>query len=154
MRRLLVCLCLVVACLLGGCSPAQPAGRLQVIAHPDGPLYVGDQVSFEVLAPAAPGNQAGSVQVHFQGQPLGEANFAPFGMGNRNQATLWWVWDTRSLKPGRYAVTFTRLPDKFSWTETFSLRPESQVPPPQPEAHWASTHHHLLHFPLHYRHRR
>ena len=137
MRRALVCFCLVIACLLGGCSPAQPAGLLQVIAHPDGPLYIGDQVSFEVLAPAAPGSQGGSVQVAFQGQELGEASFAPFGMGNRNQVTLWWVWDTRGLKPGRYAVTFTRLPDKFTWTETFSLRPESQVPPPQPGAHWA-----------------
>jgi hypothetical protein len=137
MRRTFVCFCLVITLLLAGCSPAQPAGRLQVIAHPDGPLYVGDQVSFEVLAPAASGEQSGSIQVTFQGQDLGQASIAPFGMGSRNQATLWWVWDTRGLKPGRYAVTFTRLPDKFSWTETYSLRPESQVPPPQPGAHWA-----------------
>jgi len=139
MRRLLVCVCLGIACLLIGCSPAQPAGQLQVIAHPDGPLYVGDQVSFEVLAPVPPGKQDGSVQVAFQGHTLGQAGFAPFGMGRRNQATLWWVWDTSGLKPGRYALTFTRLPDKFSWGETFSLRPENQVPPPQPGAHWASS---------------
>ena len=136
MRRTFVRVCLVIVCLLAGCSPAQSAGRLQVIAHPDGPLYVGDQVSFEVLAPAAPGNLGGSVQVTFQEQELGQANFAPFGMGSRNQVTLWWVWDTRGLKPGRYSVIFTRLPDEFSWTETYSLRPESQVP--QPGAHWAS----------------
>ena len=139
MRRTLVCFCLVLACLLAGCSPAQPAGRLPVIAHPDGPLYVGDQVSFEVLAPAAPGNQAGSIQVSFQGSQLGEAGFAPFGMGMRNQATLWWVWDTRGLKPGRYTLTFTRLPGNTSWTETFPLQPENQVPSPQPGAHWASS---------------
>ena len=137
MRLGLFSFCLIIACLLAGCSPAQPAGRLQVIAHPDGPLYAGDQISFEVLAPAAPGDQSGSVQVAFQGQELGQASFAPFGMGNRNQATLWWVWDTRGLKPGRYVVTFTRLPDKLTWSETFSLRPQSQVPPPQPGAHWA-----------------
>ena len=137
MRRPLVSFCLIIACLLVGCSPAQPAGRLQVIAHPDGPLYVGDQVSFEVLAPAAPGDQSGSVQVAFQGQELGQASFAPFGMSKRNQVTLWWVWDTRGLKPGRYVVTFTRLPDKLTWTVNFSLRPQSQVPPPQPGAHWA-----------------
>jgi len=137
MRRALICFCLVFVCLLAGCSLAQPVGRLQVIAHPDGPLYVGDQVSFEVLAPATPGKQDGSVQVTFQGRALGQAGFTPFGMGRRNQATLWWVWDTRGLKPGRYVLTFTRLPDKFSWTETFSLRPENQVPPPQPGAHWA-----------------
>ena len=138
MQCRLVCFCLFIALLLAGCSPAQPAGQLQVIAHPDGPLYVGDQVSFEILGPAAPGEQGGSIQVTFQGQELGQASFAPFGMGSRNQATLWWAWDTRNLKPGRYAVTFSRLPDKFSWTESFALRPASQVPPPQLGAHWAS----------------
>ena len=139
MRRSLVCFCLVIACLLAGCSPAQPAGGLRVIAHPDGPLYVGDQVSFEVLAPSAPGGPAGSLRISFQGQQLGETGFAPFGMGGRNQATFWWVWDTRDLKPGPYILTFTRLSDNFSWNETFHLRPEDQVPPPQPGAHWASS---------------
>ena len=138
MRRALVCFCLVITCLLGGCSAALPASHPQVIAHPDGPLYMGDQVSFEVLAPAAPGDQGGSIQVSIHGQQLGEAGFAPFGMGSRSEATLWWVWDTHALKPGRYALTFMRFPDKFSWTETFILHPESQIPPPQPEAHWAS----------------
>ncbi len=138
MHRALVRFCLVIACVLGGCSPALPAIHPQVIAHPDGPLYVGDQVSFEVLAPAAPGNPAGSIQISIHGQQLGEAGFAPFGMGSRNEATFWWAWDTEALKPGRYDLTFTRLPDKFSWTETFILHPESQVPPPQPEAHWAA----------------
>ena len=139
MRRLLFCFCLVLAGLLAGCSPAQPAGQLTVIAHPDGPLYVGDQVSFEVLAPAGAENQADSLQVSFQGNQLGQAGFAPFGMGQRIQATLWWVWDTRGLKPGRYSLTFTRLPANTSWNETFILHPENQVPPPQPGAHWAST---------------
>src|SRR5664280_255113 len=138
MQCRLVCFCLFIALLLEGCSPAQPAGQLQVIAHPDGPLFVGDQVSFEILGPIAPGEQGGSIQVTFQGQELGQASFAPFGMGSRNQATLWWAWDTRNLKPGRYAVTFSRLPDKFSWTESFALRPASQVPPPQPGAHWTA----------------
>lgn len=139
MRRLLVCFCLIIACLPAGCSFFQPAGRLQVIAHPDGPLFVGDQVSFEVLAPASAGDQNGSVQVAFQGHQLGEADFAPFGMGRRNQTTLWWAWDTDSLKPGRYAITFTRLPSQFSWTEIYSLHPQNQIPPLQPGAHWAAT---------------
>jgi hypothetical protein len=137
MRRFMVYFWLVSAILLAGCTPARPAGQLQVIAHPDGPLYVGDQVSFEVLAPAASANQDASLQVTFQGSQLGQAGFAPFGLGMRNQATLWWAWDTRSLKPGRYVLTFTRLPDKLSWTETFALRPQDQAP--QPGAHWAST---------------
>ncbi len=59
-------------------------------------------------------------------------------MGSRNEATFWWAWDTEALKPGRDDLTFTRLPEKFSRTETFILHPESQVPPPQPEAHWAA----------------
>ena len=69
---------------------------------------------------------------------LGEAGFAPFGMGSRNQATFWWAWDTQQPETRPLYLTFTRLPDKFSWTETYILHPESQVPPPQPEAHWAS----------------
>ena len=138
MRRCLVSLCLILTCLLAACSLAQPAGRLQVITHPDGPLYVGDQVSFEVLTPAGTKDPGGSVSVSFQGQDLGNSDFASFGIGNRNQATLWWVWNTRGLKPGRYKLTFSRLPEESSWTETFSLHPENQVPPPEPEAHWAS----------------
>ena len=138
MRRLLASCLLILACLLASCSPAQPAGRMEVITHPDGPLYVGDQVSFEVLTPTATEYQGGSVNVVFQGRDLGNAGFTPFGIGKRSQATLWWAWDTRNLKPGRYTLTFTRLPDNFTWTETFSLRPENQVPPPEPGAHWAS----------------
>ncbi len=138
LRRGLVSCLLILVCLLASCSPAQPAGKPEVIAHSDGPLYVGDQVSFEVLTAAAPAEQGGSVSVVFQGRDLGNASFNPFGIGKRSQATLWWVWDTRSLEPGRYTLTFTRLPDNLTWTETFSLRPQDQVPPPEPEAHWAS----------------
>jgi hypothetical protein len=43
------------------------------------------------------------------------------------------------LKPGNYTLTFTRLPDNFTWNETVALHPANQVPPPEPEAHWAST---------------
>ncbi len=138
MRRCLVSFGLVLACLLASCSPAKPVGGLHVITHPDGPLFVGDQVSFEVLAPASSQTQDGSVQVTFQGSNLGQGDFAPFGMGKRDQATLWWVWDTRSLKPGRYTLKFTRQPGNFTWAETFSLHPEDQVPPPEPGAHWTS----------------
>ncbi|MGB8214304.1 MAG: hypothetical protein WCE68_12170 [Anaerolineales bacterium] len=138
MRRGFLSFCLILVCFLGACSPAQPANKMEVITHPDGPLYVGDQVSFEVLTPAAPEIQGGSVQITFQGKDLGNAAFAPFGIGKRSEATLWWAWDTHGLKPGPYTLTFTRLPDNFSWNETFSLRPESQVPPPEPGAHWAS----------------
>jgi hypothetical protein len=134
---------------LAGCSAARsgsgtyPAGEMQVIAHPDGLLYVGDRVSFEVVEPTPQAQRGGSIQVSLQTenktQELGSAEFAPFGIGKRDQATLWWVWDTSGLKPGGYRLIFTRLPDGLTWNETYLLHPESQVPPPEPEAHWVST---------------
>jgi hypothetical protein len=128
----------LVFLLMSSCTPTQPARQISVITHPDGLLYVGDQVSFEVLAPVAVGDDPGSIQVMFDGQELGRAGFAPYGIGGRSQATLWWVWDTRSLKPGDYTLTFNHLPEDKTWTETYSLLPADQVPPPEPAAHWAS----------------
>jgi hypothetical protein len=121
------------------CTNTQSVSQITVISHPDGPLYIGDQVSFEVLVPSSTGESNSSVEVSFAGQQLGSAPFAPFGIGGRSQATLWWVWNTRDLKPGNHTLTFTRLPENTSWTETFTLRPPDQVPPPEPEAHWASS---------------
>jgi hypothetical protein len=42
------------------------------------------------------------------------------------------------LKPGTQTLTFTRLPENTTWTETITLHPANQVPPPEPQAHWAS----------------
>lgn len=130
---------LLIFILLASCTPGLPAEQITVIPHPDGPIYVGDQVSFEVLAPTATGDKTGSIEVTFDGQELGSAGFAPYGIGGRNQATLWWAWNTRDLKPGNYTLTFTRLPDNTTWTETFSLHPADLVPSPEPTAHWVST---------------
>jgi len=130
---------LLVFFLVTSCSPSHPAEKMDVLTHPDGSLYVGDQVSFEVLTPSTTKTQDDTVEVKFNGQVLGSANFSPFGIGGRDQATLWWVWNTRDLKPGRYTLTFTRHPDNFTWNETVSLHPAVQVPPPEPLAHWAST---------------
>jgi len=130
---------LLIFLLLSSCASVRPAERITVITHPDGPLYVGDQVSFEVLAPAATSDKTGSIEVTFNGQELGRAGFAPYGIGGRSEATLLWVWDTHELKPGSYSLTFTRLPDNTTWIESFSLHPADQVPSPEPDAHWAST---------------
>ena len=130
---------LLIIILLTSCSPIQTAEPITVLSHPDGPLYVGDQVSFEVLSPAASTDTTGSVEVTINGQKLGEAEFAPFGIGGRSQATLWWAWDTSSLKPGSYSLTFTRFPDNTTWDETFQLHPRDQVPTPEPDARWVST---------------
>ena len=139
MRRLVTASLLLLSLFFSSCTPAQPAAKMEVISHPDGPLYVGDQVSFEVLAPAGEQAEGRSIQIQFKQKALGSANFDPYGLGAREQATFWWVWDTRDLKPGRYTLTFTSQPDGYTWNETFSLHPADQVPPPEPGAHWAST---------------
>jgi hypothetical protein len=132
-------LLLFICILLVSCTPIRPAGQITVISHPDGPLYVGDQVSFEIITPASSDGNTGSLDVTFDGKKLGSAGFAPYGIGGRSQATLWWVWDTRGLDPGPHTLTFTRLPANIPWNETFTLRPADQVPPPEPGAHWITT---------------
>ena len=133
---------LIFFLLVSACGPAQPAanpGQPQVITHPDGPLYAGDQVSFEVLAPASTKGHEASVEVKFDGKTLGSASFAGFGLGGRNEAALWWVWNTGGLKPGPYTLTFTDASAELTWDKTVSLLPADQVPPPEPQAHWAET---------------
>jgi hypothetical protein len=139
MRRTIPSVLLILVIILSSCTSVPATNQVKVITHPDGPLYVGDQVSFEVLTLDASQPKDSSVEVEFNGQMLGQADFSPYGIAGRDQATLWWVWNTRDLKPGRYTLTFTRLPDNFTWNETISLHPASQVPPPEPDAHWAST---------------
>ena len=125
--------------VLSSSTSVRPNEQIIVISHPDGPIYVGDQVSFEVLVPSETNDKTGSIEVRLADQKLGNAEFAPFGIGGRNQATLWWVWNTHDLKPGNYTLTFTRLPENKPWTETFKLHPADQVPSPEPNAHWVST---------------
>ncbi len=140
MRRLLTpARCLLILVLLAACSavPAVPGEQFSVITHPDGPLYVGDQVSFEVLAPGSFQTAGHRVQVSFQGRTLGGADFGPFGIGGRSEAALWWVWDTHGLQPGSYVLDFASSPGGKTWTETVSLHPAGQVPPPEPGAAWA-----------------
>ena len=129
----------LIIILLSSCTPIQPAEQITVLSHPDGPLYVGDQVSFEILASETASDKTGSIQVTFDGHDLGSAGFAPYGIGGRSQATLWWVWDTRDLTPGSYSLTFTYLPENTTWIETYLLHPEDQAPSPEPAAKWVST---------------
>jgi hypothetical protein len=129
---------LLALVLLAACTPDRQPAHPTVITHPDGPLYVGDQVSFEVL-PGAIEVNGKSVQISEGDQPLGSAGFGAFGVGGRNEAVFWWTWDTRDLKPGRHILTFTTLPTGPSWTETYVLHPASEVPSPEPDAHWTST---------------
>lgn len=120
-------------------QPASTAFDLRL--HPDGPLYVGDQVSFEVIAPAQADLQGKSAQVRLM-DPPGDLNatagFGRHGIGGRQQANLLWAWDTSQLPAGEYTLTVSILPDGPTWSETVSLLPRGQLPPPEPQARWAS----------------
>jgi hypothetical protein len=113
--------------------------------HPDGPLYVGDMVSMEVIAPQNADLEGHDIQVRFdsvnspesEAEPV-EANFMPYGIGARLQATFLWVWDTSGLAPGEHYLNFSISPDGSNWTESVTLLPGDEVPPPEPEATWAT----------------
>ncbi len=115
-----------------------PAAGFSIRVHPDGPLYVGDLVSFEVLAPDGFDPKDKVVVLEAGGQTLAEQAFRPFGIGGRSQATFAWVWDTSGLESGTHTLTFRLRPDEFSWVETLTLLPAADVPYPEPEARWES----------------
>lgn len=132
---LTACTSMVASGLFG---PLKTSTPLSVVTHPDGPLYVGDQVSFEVFAPAITQPSGSRLRITLAEKDLAEENFAAFGLGGRNQATFYWVWDTRELVPGDYTFTFSLLPGLTSWNEKFTLRPTKDVPLPEPGAGWKS----------------
>jgi hypothetical protein len=110
--------------------------RLTTIYHPDGPLYVGDRVSIEVLLPPAFTSSDQAVRVSLGNKELGKTDFGPFGIGGRQQATFYWIWDTRGLESGSHTLTFSVLPAGPTWTEDVLLLPVSDIPAPEPDAHW------------------
>ena len=119
----------------------KPLRTYSVRFHPDGELFVSDQVSLEVISPPDVNPENQEVHVELASpivKDLGSASFQPYGIGGRFQATLQWVWDTTGLQPGTYTLNFSIQPDGPTWTESVSLHPESQLPPPQPQAHWES----------------
>lgn len=107
--------------------------------HPDGPLYVGDQVSVEVIAPETEQQGDKNVKIQVTGleaNDLGSSKFEGHGIGGRMQATFSWVWDTSDLQAGEYQVKFSVDPEGPVWTESVSLLPEFEVPDPEPSASW------------------
>jgi len=109
--------------------------------HPDGPLYVGDQVSIEVIAPEGIDLEHSEVQVSVKEASIGElgsAKFGAFGIGGRYQATLTWVWDTQELEPGNYTLDFNIKPGVADWTEEITLLLGNRLPAPEPQAYWVS----------------
>ncbi len=105
-------------------------GSFSVRFHPDGPLFVGDQVSLEIVPNGDMDLDGQQVEVRLAGseQVLGTAGFGLQGIGRRTQATLWWAWDTSPLQPGTYELVFNIQPLGVSWNETQTLLPANLAP--------------------------
>lgn len=120
--------------------PAQPASRgFATRYHPDGPLYIGDRVSIEVIAPEDFATEEKKVRILLSDDPqeaIGTSEFSTYGIGERAQATFLWAWDTSGLTSGDYTLSFAVLPDGPTWTEVIHLHPAADVPLPEPFARW------------------
>jgi hypothetical protein len=119
-----------------------PARPFTLRVHPDGPIYAGDQVSFEIIPSQPTDLKDRQVQIDLQtaeGPKQVSAGFGEYGIGARQQATLLWAWDTRGLPAGDYPLQFSLQPDELTWVETVHLLPRGQLPPPEPQAAWAMT---------------
>ncbi len=110
-----------------------------VRTHPDGGLFVGDQISIEVIAPPRyPLDAKYSVTIStMEGEVLGETDFSPFGIGGRSQATFEWVWDTSDVEPGAHDLSIAIQPGDLEWTYHLDLKPVEKLPAPEPDSQWA-----------------
>ncbi len=124
-----------------------PAPAFQVQVHPDGGLYVGDLVSFEVVAPpAAPGRadpDGHTLNLSLptaDGEMTVQAQFGRYGIGGRAQAVFLWAWNTGDLPPGDYALRFRLLPGGPEWSQWVRLAPAGQRPANEANVHWAAAH--------------
>jgi hypothetical protein len=120
--------------------PQLPAHVFTIAYHPDGPIFAGDLVSLEVIAPAGQDLSGYSVQLEAPGADglqTSQAGFGRHGLAGRMQATLLWAWDTVGLDSGVYDLALTVLPDGPSWTASLQLQPEGQMPALESRAGWA-----------------
>lgn len=115
-----------------------PEPDFKVILHPDGSLFVGDQVSIEVISLSDLDLEDKNVQIEVNGLPeeQSSAGFSEFGIGGRLQATFNWIWDTSDLEPGEYEINFRIQAGGPAWTETVYLQPGEDLPNPEPAARW------------------
>ena len=117
----------------------QAENEFSVRLHPDGSLFVGDQISIEVISPDNVDMEEKNVRVQVSGDSpnnLGSSGFEGYGIGGRLQATFNWVWDTTDLESGEYQFEFAVQPDGPTWTETVNLLPAVKIPSPEPQARW------------------
>jgi len=127
--------------LLGVAARARAANAgWRLITHPDGGLFVGDVVSFEVVPPAdwqpAPEEGAPRLQLRIaieKGDGREESEFAweapvlPHGIDGRRAAVFAWVWKTRGLRPGAYPVDVI-YQGRVLWQTQVALAPGEQRP--------------------------
>jgi hypothetical protein len=107
--------------------------------HPDDGLYVGDLISFEIVAPA--GHEDGEIEIQVDpphGPIFGPQPFTSSSILNQPQAAFHFVWDTRDLYPGDYTIAFRILVDGPAWEQTVTLFPEDALPPYALNAEWES----------------
>lgn len=129
---------LLLIVFLTACQFSQPAqSGFEVLFHPDGGLYAGDQISLEVIPPAGWDIQDKQVQVSLGDKVLGSASFSSFGLGQRKEAILEWVWDTKGFAAEVYTLNFKILPDGPAWQQVVDLQPSDQMP--YPTSTWGST---------------
>ena len=130
------------ATITASSTPLPPSESFTVLYHPDDMLYVGDQVSIEVISPPGLELKDASLQVQVDppnGPYLDPANFAAWGIQGRDEATLLWAWDTRELDPGTHTLAFSVQPQGYGWSEHITLLPIGDMPPNQVDAHWIFT---------------
>jgi hypothetical protein len=70
------------------------------------------------------------------GEDLGTAALNPFGIAGRQEAVFTWAWGTSALEPGDYRLDFSVLPAGPQWSETVTLLPAADLPPPGEAAGW------------------
>jgi hypothetical protein len=119
-------------------STPEPEPDFDVLLHPDGELYIGDQISLEIISQGTLDLEGKRVQVQIAEQEGDQiiADFNPHGIGGRLQATFNWVWDTSDLQPGEYEIGFSIQPGGPNWTEKVYLQPQTRLPAPEPSAYW------------------
>jgi hypothetical protein len=119
-----------------------------VIVHPSPLQYSGDTLSAQVvISTSCPAWQSATVAVYANGRtgtPLATVTTAPYGLGQRPEATFTWIWDTQNLSGPQTLVVEAR-PDHGAATNpaaasvvtvTVNLLPASQRPEPEARAQW------------------
>jgi hypothetical protein len=105
--------------------------------HPDGGLYVGDLVSFEIISETLQRDK--EVMVSIEGQEVVEFEWKPFvpqGFNSRSTATFRWVWDTNSFDPGEYILVIEVSDGGPTWREEVLLQPIQALPTQYGQADW------------------